>query len=86
MATDVTTLSREGQITIPVELREEFGLAEGDPMVVERRDGVLIIRRATLVEQTAGYGAPWRKDPPLTQDEEEEALAKAIAEDAARYE
>jgi AbrB family looped-hinge helix DNA binding protein len=82
----VTKIGSEGQVTIPAELREEFGLAEGDPMVVELRDGVIVVRRATIVEQTAGFGAPWRVSPPLTRDEEKQAFERAVAEENSRYE
>lgn len=84
MVAEVTKITREGQVTIPAGIRQEFGLEEGDPMVVEEQDGVMIIRRATLIEQTAGVGAPWRINPALTL--EEEAVARAIGEEGARYE
>lgn len=86
MVAEVTKITSEGQVTIPVDIREEFGLETGDPMVVEKRDGIMIVRRATLVEQTAGAGAPWRKDPPLSLEEEEEAMARAIGEAGAQCE
>jgi AbrB family looped-hinge helix DNA binding protein len=86
MVAEVTKITRDGQVTIPIGIRQELGLVEGDPMVVEERDGVMIIRRATIVEQTAGALAPWRRIPPLTLEEEEEQLARAIGEEGARYE
>ena len=85
MVAEVTKITRDGQVTIPAGIRQELGLEEGDPMVVEERDGVMIVRRATLIEQTAGAGAPWRTSPALTPDEEEKALARAIGEAGARY-
>lgn len=59
---------------------------EGAPMVFEERDGVVILRRATLVESTAGAGIPWRITPPLTLEEEEEGMARAIGEAGAQLE
>ena len=82
----VANIDSDGQLTVPLEVREELGLGEGDPVAFERRDGYTIVRRATIVEQAAGAGAPWRKYPPLTPEEEEEALARAIGEEGARYE
>jgi AbrB family looped-hinge helix DNA binding protein len=86
MIAQVTTINSEGQVTIPDELREEFGLAEGDPMVVELRDDVMIVRRATIVEQTAGALAKYGQTPPPTIEEMKEAVAQALAEEDARYE
>lgn len=86
MVAQVTNISSEGQVTIPAELREEFGLAEGDPMVVEIRDGIMVVRRATIVEQTAGALAKYGKTPPPTIDEMKEAVEQAIAEENAVYE
>jgi len=52
---DVATsrVTRKGQVTIPKELREEFGLEEGDEIRWERTDGEIRIRKAT---QSAGRG------------------------------
>lgn len=86
MVAGVTKITREGQIRIPDDLREEFGLAEGDPMVVELRDGVMIVRRATIVEQTAGALAKYGQTPPPTIEEMNEAVVQALAEEDARYE
>lgn len=86
MVAEITKINAEGQLPIPADIRRELGLEEGDLMVVEERDGVMIVRRATHVEQTAGAGAAWRADPPLTREEEEDALAWAIGQAAARHE
>lgn len=38
------TLSEKGQIVIPVELRKRYGLKKGDKLVLEDRNGSIILR------------------------------------------
>ena len=76
----------ELKLVLPPETLAELGLAQDEPMVLEVDEGRLVIRRATIVEQTAGFGAPWRVSPPLTRDEEKEAFERAVAEENSRYE
>ncbi len=38
------TLSEKGQIVIPVELRRRYGLKKGDKLVLEERNGSIILR------------------------------------------
>ena len=45
----VTKMSSKGQIVIPVEMRK--GLKEGDKLVVIRKKGSLILRKASEVEK-----------------------------------
>lgn len=42
-----TRITRKGQVTIPKELREEFGLEEGDELRWEKADDGLRVRKAT---------------------------------------
>jgi len=54
----------KGQITIPKTVREASGLAIGDRVVVESRDGEVVIRRPRGVlefqpPQTDGEALPW---------------------------
>lgn len=57
MSTDTeektTRITRKGQVTIPKELRDEFGLEEGDELRWEKTDDGIQIRKAT---QSAGRG------------------------------
>ena len=76
----------ELNLVLPPEALAELGLDQNEPMVLEVNEGRLVIRRATIVERTAGIGAPWRVTPPLTREEEKEAFARAVAEENARYE
>ncbi len=43
-----STVSSKGQITIPVQLREELGLQAGTPVVFERHPGGALLRKGTV--------------------------------------
>jgi AbrB family looped-hinge helix DNA binding protein len=43
-----STISSKGQITVPVEVREELGLYTGTPVVFEVREGGVLLRKGTL--------------------------------------
>jgi AbrB family looped-hinge helix DNA binding protein len=66
-----TRITRKGQVTIPKELREEFGLEEGDELRWEKTDDGIRIRKAT---QSAGRGM-------LVDEDVSEAEREAIAEE-----
>ncbi len=78
-----STLTRKGQATIPVELREKMGLKEGDTLVWRERDGIItVVSARTHVERTAGM-LNIQGDPPSvspTLDEMDEAIASATVE------
>lgn len=40
-----TTVTRKGQITLPKELRERFGIEEGDQMEVTRKGEEIVVRK-----------------------------------------
>jgi len=75
-----SVVTRKGQITVPVEIRRELGIKEGDRVTFTLNDGEVTLRPAgSVVERTAGafkgYGAA------LTAEELREAAENAIAED-----
>lgn len=39
-------VTEKGQVTIPKELRDEFGIGAGSEVVFERRDDVIVVRKA----------------------------------------
>ena len=45
--TDTTRITRKGQVTIPKQLREEYGLSEGDELRWQRDDDGIKVRKAT---------------------------------------
>lgn len=45
METETRTVGERGQVTIPKELREEFGLRGGDEVVVREEDGKIVIEK-----------------------------------------
>jgi len=74
MSTDTdektTRITRKGQVTIPKELREEFGLEEGDEVRWERTEDGIQVRKAT---QSAGRGMLVDDD---VSDEKREDMAE----------
>ena len=66
-----TRITRKGQVTIPKELREEFGLEEGDEVAWEKTDDGIIVRKAT---RAAGRGM-------LVDDDVPDAKREAMAEE-----
>ncbi|MFB6183234.1 MAG: AbrB/MazE/SpoVT family DNA-binding domain-containing protein [Haloarculaceae archaeon] len=68
---ETTRITRKGQVTIPKDLREEFGLEEGDEVCWERTDDGIRIRKAT---QSTGRGL-------LVDDGISEAKREEMAEE-----
>ena len=42
-----STITRKGQVTIPVEIRRKFGLNEGDLVLFSEIDGQIVLAPAT---------------------------------------
>jgi AbrB family looped-hinge helix DNA binding protein len=66
-----TRITRKGQVTIPKELRAEFGLEEGDEIRWEKAEDGIRVRKAT---QSAGRGM-------LVDDDVPEAKRKQMADE-----
>ncbi|OHE54630.1 MAG: hypothetical protein A3K61_02600 [Thaumarchaeota archaeon RBG_16_49_8] len=54
MTAHVVKVTRRGQTTIPKELREKYGIKEGDDLMIEDIDGRLVIRRVPKLQDLAG--------------------------------
>ena len=67
-----TRITRKGQVTIPKELREEFGLETGDELRWETTEDGIRVRKAT---GSAGRGMLVDDDVP---EEKREEMAKAM--------
>lgn len=68
MQEQVTTVTRKGQVTIPVEIRRALGIEEGDKVafsLLEGADNVIIVRPVrSVVEMTYGRAAALSPLPP----------------------
>jgi AbrB family looped-hinge helix DNA binding protein len=82
MATHIMGVTREGQVTIPIEVRRSLDLKEGDQMVVGQRGESVLLRRASSVaERTAGILAKYRLATPLSAEAERAAFERAVADE-----
>jgi AbrB family looped-hinge helix DNA binding protein len=82
MASQKTTITRKGQITIPADIRRELGMSEGDQLDVELQGDTVIVRRASSVAaRTGGALAKYRRSTPLTVEEERSLFEQAVAEE-----
>jgi len=78
-----TTLTRKGQVTVPVEIRRALGLKEGDKLTFTLEDGKVSLERAgSVVERTAGILKSEVSGPPLTAEELRRVAEIAWAEQA----
>jgi AbrB family looped-hinge helix DNA binding protein len=73
-------VSERGQITLPAAMRRRLGIKAGGVVVVEDRDGELVIRPAAVVE-LAAYSdeeiAGWDREDRLAPGERVRILKKA---------
>jgi len=51
------SVTRKGQITIPVEIRRKFGIEENSKVDVVEEEGVIVIRKCPSIFDLAGSGA-----------------------------
>lgn len=70
-----TRITRKGQVTIPKELREDFGLEEGDEIRWQGDEDGIKVRKAT---QSAGRGMLVGED---ISDEKREEMAEEMEAD-----
>lgn len=75
MATMATSMTKKGQVTIPVEVRKALGLKPRDRVVFEIRDTEVTIRPASS-DLLAGFGAV----KPKTRPEDFELMRKEVGE------
>jgi AbrB family looped-hinge helix DNA binding protein len=86
----LTTITRKGQITVPVEIRKALGLKEGDKLAVsladpETKEVTLRVVRS-MAEATFGAVTPKRRPEDLQalrRTFEEEVAADVLAETSA---
>ena len=77
-----STVARKGQVTIPKEFRDEFGLSEGDKVEWSREGNKIILKPAgSVVERTFGSLGPFAKRRFTSYEDEKRRLEEAIADD-----
>lgn len=64
---ETTRITRKGQVTIPKELRDEYGLEEGDELLWEAGENGITVKKAT---RSAGRGMLVDDDVPEGKREE----------------
>jgi len=76
-----SVITRKGQVTLPAEFRRSLGLRQGDKVAFQLdEDRVLILRRASVTQATAGVFKQY-VDRPRAAEELRAAAEQAIAED-----
>ncbi len=74
-------VTRKGQVTIPIEFREQFDFHEGDIVLFEARGKHVVMLHPEDVEDwTSGALKEYAKGDHMTPEEMREVAAKAIAD------
>ncbi|MSP73714.1 MAG: AbrB/MazE/SpoVT family DNA-binding domain-containing protein [Myxococcales bacterium] len=72
-------VSGRGQITLPASMRKHLGIAPGSAVIVEERDGELMVKPAAIVEidtYSDAQIAEWDREDALSADERRRILAR----------
>lgn len=64
----VVKVTRRGQTTIPIALREKYGIKEGDELVVEDTGEGLLFKVLPKLEELAGIDAKFGKVEEIKQE------------------
>lgn len=76
MKEHLTTLTRKGQVTLPVEIRRKLGLKEGDKVAfVEGEHSIEVVRPRSVVARTVGI---LKSELPMVPPEEERVAAEQV--------
>lgn len=68
----VVSISSKGQLTLPEAVRKKLGLAKGDMLDVEEKDGQIILKPVSVLPvrmYSDSEIAEWEKENALTDDE-----------------
>jgi len=74
MGRDTRIVGERGQITIPKDLREQFGIRGGDEVVVRAEDDKIVIAQRTVDDRLEEGYREW--------DDRDRAVARSTAADA----
>lgn len=72
-------VSSRGQITLPAEVRKQFGIKSGEPVIIEERNGELVLKPATVLEveiYSPKQIAEWDRDDQLDEAERKRIVAR----------
>lgn len=89
-------IRNKGQITLPLEIRRELNLEEGDVIYFDRRgDDIVISSAKDIIKRTAGIFAEYAKDGPVEIDrdkiwgeiaeERDNRIKRQVAEESGKY-
>lgn len=74
-------VTRKGQVTIPIEIREKFNFKEGDIVLFEARGKhVLMLHPEDVEDWTSGALKEYAKGDHMTPEEMREIAAQSIAD------
>ena len=77
-----TKMTRKGQVTIPIEIRQKLHLEEGDILAVREEDGKVVLEsQREVLARTLEMFATNALVPILTPDDMDDIVAEAIVED-----
>jgi len=74
-------VSTRGQITLPADIRKQFGIKSGEPIIIEDRNGELVLKPATVLElemYTPEQVAEWDKQDALSSEARAEVLNRVV--------
>jgi bifunctional DNA-binding transcriptional regulator/antitoxin component of YhaV-PrlF toxin-antitoxin module len=80
--TYIVSITSQGQISIPIQLRRKLGLDKHKKALVREENGELVVKPIQDFMELGGSLKEYAKGKkPLTNDELHEAFAKSMAED-----
>lgn len=47
---ETVIVSNRGQLTLPIGLRKKFGIPKGGPVIIEERNGEIVLKPAVVME------------------------------------
>jgi len=79
---ETVIVSNRGQLTLPVGLRKKFGIQKGGPVIIEDRNGEIVLKPA-IVTEIGIYSdeeiAVWERDDTLNATERAALLQRLAA-------
>jgi AbrB family looped-hinge helix DNA binding protein len=72
-------VSSRGQITLPADIRKQFGIKSGEPVIIEERNGELVLKPATVLEvemYSPEQIAEWDQQDKLDEAERKVVVAR----------